>query len=121
LIRGKPTKSKSSRKTVCFHCRKIGHSVGECPDAPESVKTSSEENTGAVSGICFKCGSSEHTARQCRKKTDDFKFAMCFICRQQGHISAQCPQNEKGLYPNGGGCAYCGSVQHLARDCISSQ
>ena len=28
-----------------------------------------------------------------------------------------CPDNPKGLYPKGGGCVFCGSVEHLKRDC----
>ena len=31
-------------------------------------------------------------------------FATCFICGAIGHISRECPKNEKGLYTNGGGC-----------------
>ena len=28
-----------------------------------------------------------------------------------------CPDNPKGLYPKGGGCKFCGSVEHLKADC----
>merc|ERR1712236_88882 len=28
-----------------------------------------------------------------------------------------CPDNPRGLYPKGGGCVFCGSVEHLKRDC----
>ena len=45
------------------------------------------------------------------------KFASCFVCKQQGHLSAQCPKNSRGVYPRGGGCKVCGSVRHFARDC----
>ena len=27
------------------------------------------------------------------------KFASCFICKGQGHISKNCPQNKHGVYP----------------------
>ena len=30
-----------------------------------------------------------------------FPFAKCFICGETGHISRACPDNPKGLYPNG--------------------
>ena len=34
------------------------------------------------------------------------------------HFQMQaCPDNPKGLYPKGGGCVFCGSVEHLKRDC----
>jgi hypothetical protein len=35
----------------------------------------------------------------------------------QGHIARQCPDNPKGLYPNGGNCKLCGDVTHLRKDC----
>lgn len=54
------------------------------------------------SGICFKCGSAEHTHYECKVvRGMDYKFAQCFICKEQGHISRQCPDNARGLYPKG--------------------
>jgi hypothetical protein len=44
-------------------------------------------------------------------------FAVCFICKQKGHLSLKCPQNPHGLYPYGGGCRVCGDKYHLAKDC----
>ena len=41
---------------VCFNCRQPGHRVGDCPLDSHSA------------GICFKCGSSDHTCQQCRLK-----------------------------------------------------
>lgn len=46
-----------------------------------------------------------------------YQFATCFVCKETGHLSGQCPKNEKGLYPNGGACRFCGKVDHLAKDC----
>ncbi|XP_057721845.1 uncharacterized protein LOC130935931 isoform X2 [Arachis stenosperma] len=45
------------------------------------------------------------------------KFAECFFCKQQGHLSKNCPQNAHGIYPKGGYCKICGGVTHSARDC----
>lgn len=50
-----------------------------------------------------------------------FKFANCFVCKSIGHIASQCPENENGMYPNGGSCNKCGSKKHIERDCDVSK
>ena len=32
-------------------------------------------------------------------------------------MAKACPDNPKGLYPKGGGCRFCGSVEHLKSEC----
>jgi zinc finger CCHC domain-containing protein 9 len=96
-------KSKFS-KVQCFNCRKIGHAVNSCPESKEQA-------------ICYACGSLEHTLAKCSKRGQGLPFAKCFVCKETGHLSGQCPRNEHGLYPNGGGCRFCGDVRHLAKDC----
>lgn len=97
-----------ARKKVCFNCRRSGHPLSECPSL----------NQGEGTGICFKCGSTEHTHFECKVvRKQEFKFAQCFICKEQGHISNQCPDNPRGLYPKGGACKLCGDVTHLKRFC----
>ncbi len=46
-----------------------------------------------------------------------FPFATCFICKERGHLTRSCPDNPRGLYPQGGGCKQCGSVEHLSANC----
>merc|ERR1711860_295702 len=103
-----------SKKLVCFKCRQPGHMLADCPLAGK------DDQARPSSGICFKCGSLEHTSKECKSKRtreDAYNFASCFICKQEGHIAKSCPDNPRGLYPKGGGCVFCGSVEHLKRDC----
>lgn len=105
------------KKKVCFHCRLSGHNLSECP-----LLSGPNEHESMNSGICFKCGSTEHTHFNCKVvRTDEYKFATCFICKEQGHISRQCPDNNRGLYPKGGACRVCGDVTHLKKDCPKYQ
>ncbi|KAM9137566.1 zinc finger CCHC domain-containing protein 9 isoform 1-T2 [Pangshura tecta] len=102
---------------VCFHCRKPGHGIADCPAALES------QDMGT--GICYRCGSTEHEITKCRAKVDPalgkFPYAKCFICGEMGHLSRSCPDNPKGLYAEGGCCRLCGSVEHFKKDCPENQ
>ncbi|XP_067937839.1 zinc finger CCHC domain-containing protein 9-like [Watersipora subatra] len=101
----------------CFNCRKTGHVLSNCPKTNKQT-----EGTG----ICFKCGSTNHTSKFCKVKTKEggqgaYPYATCFVCKLTGHISKDCPNNDHGLYPNGGCCLECGSVRHFRRDCPVGQ
>ncbi|NXD28259.1 ZCHC9 protein, partial [Spelaeornis formosus] len=102
---------------VCFHCREPGHGVADCPAVLES------QDMGT--GICYRCGSTEHDLSKCRARADPaagpFPYAKCFICGEMGHLSRSCPDNPKGLYAEGGGCRLCGSVEHFKKDCPEKQ
>ncbi|TKY87707.1 hypothetical protein EX895_003288 [Sporisorium graminicola] len=118
-------------KLKCFACRGMGHSAKDCPNALDaqsiSLKTDapSSNDTPMIGrdavGICFRCGSTEHTLSKCRKpalKNDALPYATCFICHAKGHLSSKCPNNAgRGVYPEGGSCKLCSSVEHLAKDC----
>ncbi|XP_045774892.1 transcriptional regulator ATRX homolog [Maniola jurtina] len=101
------------KRDVCYNCRKGGHNLSDCPDLKANIP-----GAGAADGVCFKCGSTEHRQFECKVQRDkEFRFATCFICKEAGHIARQCPDNPKGLYPNGGCCKLCGDVTHLRKDC----
>ena len=91
----------------CFVCRSTRHKASHCPKGYDKGI-----------GICFKCASTEHTSSVCpRRDIEGFPHAKCFICSETGHLSRACPDNPRGLYPNGGCCKECGSVEHFAKDC----
>ncbi|KAM8792704.1 zinc finger CCHC domain-containing protein 9 [Eudromia elegans] len=102
---------------VCFHCREPGHGLADCPAVLES------QDMGT--GICYRCGSTEHEITKCKAKVDPaigpFPYAKCFICGEMGHLSRSCPDNPKGLYAEGGCCRLCGSVEHFRKDCPENQ
>ncbi|KAL0821934.1 hypothetical protein ABMA28_005326 [Loxostege sticticalis] len=101
------------KREVCYNCRKGGHNLSDCPELKSKIP-----GVDAPEGVCFKCGSTEHKQFECKVQKDkEFKFATCFICKEPGHIARQCPDNPKGLYPNGGCCKLCGDVTHLRKDC----
>lgn len=105
------------KRDVCYNCRKGGHNLSDCPELKSKIP-----GENGADGVCFKCGSTEHRQFECKVQKDkEFRFASCFICREQGHIARQCPDNPKGLYPNGGGCKLCGDVTHLRKDCPTDQ
>lgn len=87
--------NKRENTICCFQCRKPGHSVNDCPEVSKDY----EQGVG----VCYKCGSTEHSVNKCKVKVEPghYPFAKCFICKEVGHLSKQCPDNPRGLYPNG--------------------
>ncbi|KAJ1727250.1 hypothetical protein LPJ72_006024 [Coemansia sp. Benny D160-2] len=102
--------SEKEKRSTCYLCRKQGHRVKNCPEAVSNDV-----------GMCYHCGSEDHTTKSCPRPGKTFPFATCYVCKQRGHLASKCKSNDNGLYPNGGGCKYCGSKQHLMRDCKPTQ
>ena len=107
----------------CFVCRQKGHLSQDCP------KNNTETNTRK---LCYRCGRIDHSLKECKKLpvnqkrkrngsvsgSDDeefLPFAKCYVCQQAGHLAGFCPQNEQGIYPNGGGCRLCGTQPNHER------
>jgi hypothetical protein len=110
--------------TVCLGCRKRGHFVKDCPRLSMSSMQDRQQQQQLCGELCFNCGSFDHTLKNCpvpRKRNGELAFANCFICKQTGHISRDCPENPNGLYPKGGCCHICYQKNHLAKDCPDRQ
>jgi zinc finger CCHC domain-containing protein 9 len=67
------------KKHVCFHCRQYGHNLSECPKLSED--SGNTQRTG--SGICYKCGSTEHTYFQCKVRNLSFYHYHIVVYIQQ--------------------------------------
>ncbi len=68
---------------------------------------------------CYKCGESDHNIDSCPRynQIKGIPFALCFICKEKGHLSKNCKDNKNGIFYKGGGCFFCGSNQHKKIDC----
>jgi len=73
-------KLKSHKNTVCFQCRKRGHTVNECPynkkgkgtitnNSTDSTAKDSSGGQRCFKAICYKCGSENHGLSNCPKLT----------------------------------------------------
>ena len=105
----------------CFACRQMGHSAKDCSSHLQG-SADDEKTSGLTVVCCYRCGSSEHSLAKCKRSAPqvgpELPFASCFICSQKGHLASKCKLNQgRGIYPNGGCCKLCQSVDHLAKDC----
>jgi zinc finger CCHC domain-containing protein 9 len=105
-------------------------------DEPPPPQQAGKKRKKGGNNICYKCGSTEHRIQLCPRikpflkkmggknakridygKLGDLPFADCYVCNGSGHLASSCPMSDKGLYPRGGSCRECGSVDHLAVGC----
>ena len=63
-------KRQNGRDKICFGCRQFGHLLSQCTSSANSV-------TGGGGDICFKCGSTEHTSRTCKRKASKIFSIYC--------------------------------------------
>lgn len=106
--------SSHSKKKSCLICKKLGHTLHECPESEFLQQDGVDRNLI----ICYNCGKTDHTLKNCKKKRKQtLPFAVCYVCKNSGHIARDCLDNEKGLYARGGGCYICDSVRHTASKC----
>mmetsp|Transcript_23330 Transcript_23330/g.41811 ORF Transcript_23330/g.41811 Transcript_23330/m.41811 type:complete len:231 (-) Transcript_23330:217-909(-) len=129
------TKSRD-KDLVCYRCRKAGHSAENCKevDGKDGGKEAMPSSKKQGGNICYKCGSTDHRIQICPKikpflkpgrnkekldfgKLGDLPYANCYVCSKSGHLASHCPENTKGVYPQGGSCRECGSVDHFGWDC----
>ena len=138
IARERRDKKKHSN-TICYSCRKKGHSVSECPFRDGNTNNKNNKYNNNINNnktpICYKCGKTDHSLNVCplltkEERNDKMKggklnyhkmelpFATCFICKEQGHLSSQCKLNSHGIYIGGsGGCRFCGKNDHLYVHC----
>ena len=124
-------KRKSIREAdkECFVCRQTGHLSQDC-----SKNATSGASTDNFGKICYRCGRIDHSLKECRKaplkqpqkrkqregsingsedetpEQEFLPYAKCYVCQKTGHLAGSCPENDRGIYPDGGGCKLCGII-----------
>ncbi|OCB87368.1 hypothetical protein A7U60_g5508 [Sanghuangporus baumii] len=100
-------KQEKLANTTCFACREKGHAAKDCPKVKSSQTSGNRAGkSNLITGICYRCGSSQHTLSRCKKPENPdnpLPYASCYVCSGKGHLASSCPKNkDNGVYPNGG-------------------
>ncbi|KAG8864634.1 hypothetical protein FRB96_005138 [Tulasnella sp. 330] len=125
-------RKEQSSSIECSICRKIGHDASECRKAGQNskhkagaTKADAPQDTSVSKfdgGICYRCGSTKHRLKACKKRKDPANlhpFATCSICTNKGHLTSACPKNPKRNKELAKleCCKLCGGTAHAAQDC----
>lgn len=129
--RDKHMNKQRDKNLICYKCRKKGHSAENCVEVENNDnnnnhnKTQMKQKQKGQGSICYKCGSTEHRIQICPKikkylktgqtkvdfsKVGELPFASCYVCQKMGHLASSCPESRNGVFPMGGSCRECGSV-----------
>jgi len=108
------SKTQRHKHDYCIICKTQGHVAEDCREGKTDPSMAQELGRH----MCFNCGKTDHSIHTCpEERGRTLKFATCFYCKEKGHLSRDCPQNEQGIYHKGGSCFECGSKRHLAKEC----
>ena len=87
----------------CFKCGSSGHTTKKCKADIQSDKTTgaNSNNTSTIT-CCRRFNYGNYLLISMLSSIlDSFPFAKCFICQEMGHLARSCPENPRGLYPQG--------------------
>lgn len=99
-----PEKSEGNLKKFCYNCGESGHALSKCPKPIEN----GNPHTSilhifwyfvSASGVTITALPMWFHSLNTIVYTGGTKFASCFVCKQQGHLSKDCPENKHGIYP----------------------
>ena len=108
------------------------NAAGEEESNNAKRKRLKQQHKKVPGSICYKCGSTDHRIQICPKikkyitpgqtkidfgKIGNLPYANCYVCNKSGHLASFCPESKNGVFPLGGSCRECGSVDHFAADC----
>lgn len=117
-----PSEFKGTDSKLCYNCGEPGHSLDKCLKPLKDGKYLYEVSCCSIKYVCevrteYDVGDSE-TYAVLREESEslylpivyitcasgsDFAggstFAECFLCKERGHLSKNCPENKHGIYP----------------------
>jgi hypothetical protein len=105
---------------MCFCCKEKGHNIADCPKEEaskqvcqnhtvqfgkpeylvsiENFRTSGRCNKGFQVALEKHMSKNESTKRQSNNKTSRIKHQTCYTCRDNGHLSKDCPKTQSFIH-----------------------